>query len=222
MANIIPAIAKIVTRQSAKVRCMNKVVVLFFLILVFWTVLGAAVLMETERAHEKRGLADYKKAAKMSNELDFGVVFAQVNLRQYPELEEELKIETYPRILFYVNGFPAPRRYFKKYGLQAERICTWLENRIELLSTLNQSTQKYLTCASMFQCDDRSCIPFENVCDKNSTKIDLALNRFEDFSDVSLVSILSRNFSVKLSCHNSRFLNQRRNSFFPSKYNVKM
>ena len=62
--------------------------------------------------------------------------------------------------------------------------------------------------------------PRKNVSDKNITKTDLALNRFEDFSDVSGVLILSRNFSVKLSCHNSRFFNFDGTHFFPSKYNI--
>jgi hypothetical protein len=45
----VPAIANVVTKQSAKVRCMNKVVVLFFLILLSIRVLMARMFPTVDR-----------------------------------------------------------------------------------------------------------------------------------------------------------------------------
>ena len=124
---------------------------------------------------------EYKKAAKISKDLNLGIVFAQVNLRQHPELEKELGIETYPRILFWANGFPGdegPKRYFKKYGLEANRLVNWLRSRIELASTLTIKGGITVPCDAMFQCDDGRCVPFEKVCDEYNDCRDGSDERF--------------------------------------------
>ena len=123
----------------------------------------------------------YKKAAKISKDLGLGVVFAQVNLQQHPDLKEELGIDTYPRILFWANGFPGdkgPKRYFKKYGLDGNRLVNWLRSRLEHASTLSNATENTMPCDAMFQCDDAQCIPFENVCDRQKHCRDNSDERF--------------------------------------------
>jgi thiol-disulfide isomerase/thioredoxin len=123
----------------------------------------------------------YKKAAKMSKDLGLGVVFAQVNLQQHPDLKEQLGIDTYPRILFWANGFPGdkgPKRYFKNYGLDANRLVSWLRSRLELASTLSNATENTMPCDAMFQCDDGRCIPYENVCDRRNHCRDSSDERF--------------------------------------------
>ena len=137
----------------------------------------------------KKFSPEFKRAAKISEDLGLGIVFAQVNLQQSPDLLTEFDIDTFPRILFWANRFSGEKgfkRYFKSYGLKADRLIKWLRSRIDYASTL--SSVNNIMCDSMFQCDDGMCVPFENVCDE--------YNQCRDGSDERFCASLEGNTDI--------------------------
>ena len=135
---------------------------------------------------------EFKKAAKISEDLGLGIVFAQVNLQNSPDLVTEFGINTFPRILFWANGLPGdkgPKCYFKKYGLKANRLINWLRSRVDYASTLRSRGGSMITCDAMFQCDDGMCVSFQNVCDQYNQCRDGSDERFcvllEEETDVN-------------------------------------
>ena len=107
----------------------------------------------------------------MSADEGLGIVFAQVNLQQSPDLLNEFGIDTFPRIYFWANGFPGgkgPEWYFKKYGLSSDRLMNWLRNRINYAASNVGNTNIPCSRATRlypFQCDDGRCLALQNVCD---------------------------------------------------------
>merc|ERR1712073_283694 len=58
----------------------------------------------------ERFASEYKKAAKDSKEAYSGIIFARVNIENcLSDLQTELSIQTFPRILYWSNGFREPK-----------------------------------------------------------------------------------------------------------------
>ena len=146
----------------------------------------------------ERFASEYKKAAKDSKEAYSGIIFARVNIANcLSDLQNELSMRTFPRILYWSTGLPGtqnaypgnPQRYYKEFGLTANRLENWLQDRTNFATQQNSTYQ--LPCGSnslngindsffdQFQCDTGKCIPASNVCDNEEMSDD----QCEDDSD---------------------------------------
>ena len=135
----------------------------------------------------ERFAAEYKKAAMDSKEAYSGIIFARVNIANcLSDLQKDLSIETFPRILYWSNGLPGkqnvypgnPQRYYKEFGLTAERLENWLQDRTNYAT--QQNSTYHLPCGSnslngqsasffeQFQCNNGNCIAASSVCDGES------------------------------------------------------
>ena len=92
------------------------------------------------------------------------ITFAKVDLESNPELKNRFNIKTYPRILLWDNSRsynePVVKRYFKKFGLTAQRLLQWVAIQIRLPLPPGPSCQ-----LSEHTCDAGGCINVTRVCD---------------------------------------------------------
>ena len=143
---------------------------------------------------------EFKKAAKESKTAGTGIVFAKINIENCPDVQQELSISTYPRVLFWENGLPGdqrsypgnPQRYFREYGLKSHQLENWLRDRMIYVAQGHNNTRPCNgdgannSFFDQFQCDGGMCIPAANVCDSNSLPIN---QQCADQSDEKFCSV---------------------------------
>ena len=79
------------------------------------------------------------------------VAFARMRVDELPEILTRYKITTFPRTLLFLPSpyDVGPQRYFKNYGLTAERFLKWLRFQIKYPQVCNAFPAAMVLTAQM-------------------------------------------------------------------------
>ena len=107
---------------------------------------------------------EYDLAAREVQLSGLGVTFAKVDLESNLGLKKRFNIKTYPRILLWDNSrsykSPIVKRYFKKFGLTAQRLSKWVRTQVRIPLRPSPSCK-----LNEHTCDKGGCLNSAQVCD---------------------------------------------------------